>query len=650
MLSKFFGKIFRRNYAISQVHNIKTKTPVFNDWSLTKAVQEGYKANVWVYRAVSLIVRNVSHIPWMVKKDSVYLPDHHLSKLFSYPNPSVSKNDIWELFHSWLQLAGNSYAYKVKVNGQTQELWPLSPDRVLPEKSPDLTEWLAGYVLDKDNKKTKKEFKPEEILHLKFFNPANPLLGIGPLQAAAKVVDVDNDQTNWNKSTMQNRGVIDGVFTFEREFESIEDSDAVAENLNKKYGGSSNARKIAVLGGNAKYHRTAMTPQESDFSNARKDNRDEIFLAFGVPPQLGGSQESSTYNNYEVSILIFWFSTLIPILDDIKSEINFDFEAELGPGEEICFDLSGVKAIRKAMLDQAATAEKLFGMGVPFEQVNRIFEFNVEEFEGWETSYIRQADTAESKEDPVQSTVQKKSAQFKLVETRADDLETQIEKQSVKNQSVFYELLQEWEKIIFDAIDKNEGQDVEKKLDETKSDWFIGIETVFMESGLKFGMQIIEDQQRTAEDVLSNTLEQYLDEENYILTQYSFIAQSTVDAVLSHVVEGLAEGYSTAQLQQSIYDSGVFSEMRALRLARTITGNAANLGQLNGAKLTGATHKTWITASFGVRDSHEKMDNVKVEINDFFKVGGELARYPLDNRLTPAERVNCRCTLTYSIE
>jgi len=650
MLKKLFGKIFKRNYAISQIHNIKTATPVYSNWSLTKSVKEGYRSNVWVYRSVNLIVRNISNIPWKVKKDSVHLPDHHLSKLFKRPNPAISSNDIWELFISWLELAGNSYAYKVKVKDQTRELWPISPDRILPLKSPDLTQWIAGYVLDKDNKESKKNFLPEEILQLKFFNPANPLIGIGPLQAASKVVDIDNDQTDWNKSTMQNRGVIDGVFTFEREFESIQDADAISEALNKKYGGSSNARKLAVLGGNAKYHRTAMTPQESDFSSARKDNRNEIFIAFGIPPQLGGSQDASTYNNFEVSILIFWFTTLIPILEDIKSQLNFDFQDELKEGETISYDLSGVKAIRKAVLEQAKTAEILFNMGVPFDQINKVFDFDVEEFEGWEKSHVK----GENKND-VETETQNRddyssNKKFGLVEKRAEDTEKEIEKQSEKNQAVFYDLLQKWESIVFKAIDKNQGQDVETKLADTKEDWLKGLYSVVIDTGLKFGMDIIDKQQRAAEDELTKALNQYLDEENFILTEFSLIAQSTVDNVLKHIQDGLQEGYSSAQLQQSIYDSGVFSEMRALRLARTITGNAANLGQFQGARLTGATKKTWKTASFGVRDSHQDMDNVTVDINDFFVVGGELARYPLDNRLTPAERVNCRCTLVYSVE
>jgi len=644
MIKNFFGKIFKRNYSLAQIQNLKSPTPIYNNWKVLKAVKEGYKSNVSVYRAVNLIVKNLTAIPWSVKNEADVLPDHHLSKLFNFPNPSISNNDLWELFYSWLELAGNAYGLKIKVDNRTEEIWPISPDRLQPMQGVNIEEWIVGYMLDKGNKRTQREFDPSEILHLKFFNPANPFLGIAPLQAAAKTVDVDNDQLSWMKSTMQNMGVPSGVFTFERPFESLNDADAISKVLNKKYGGKDNARKLAVLGGNAKYHRTSLTPQESDFSKSRKDNRNEIFIAFGIPPQLGGSQESSTYNNFEVSILIFWFSTLIPILDDIKAGLNFSFKEELLPGEKICYDLSGVQAIRKAMLDRAETAEKLFKMGVPFEQVNRIFEFGVEEFDGWEKSYVnlRGGSTLEDAED-----IDSRSL-FTLVEHRSIP-EDEMEKESIKQSKKIKKLLSIQEKLIFSAIDKGDGFDAEKIIDSTLDEWKEKYTKLFIDTGVEFGKKIVVEK-RQIEDPLTLAIEVYLEEEVIVLTELSLINKTTSELITKHVSEGLQEGYSTAEIQQAILDSGTFSEARALRLARTITGNAANVGQLLGAQQTGANKKTWITAGFDVRDTHAALEGITIDINDTFNVGGFPGRYPLDNRLPPGERCNCRCSLSYSIE
>ena len=85
-------------------------------------------------------------------------------------------------------------------------------------------------------------------------------------------------------------------------------------------------------------------------------------------------------------------------------------------------------------------------------------------------------------------------------------------------------------------------------------------------------------------------------------------------------------------------------------LSRTITGTAANLGQLSSAELGGAKSKTWETAGFEVRDSHKRLDGVTVGINKKFHVGNEWAMFPMANNLSPKNRVNCRCAMTFGMD
>ena len=706
MFKKIIGKLFNRNIAVSQVQNIQSPTPVYNNWTLKKAVAEGYKSNTWVYRSVWLIVKNLVSVPWKVKRGTEILENHHLTELFKNPNKSISENDMWELVYSWLELCGNAYLVKIKTGGKTTELWPVSPDRLTPYRSPNVEDWIHSFVLDKDNKTTKKTYLPEEVLHLKFFNPADPFQGIGPLQAVSKAVDVDNDQTDWAKSTMQNRGVVDGIFSFERPFESITDADELAESINKKYSGKHNARKLGVVGGNAKYHRTALSPIESDFSKSRKDNRDEIFIAFGIPPQLGGAQESATYNNFEVSSLIFWFSTLIPILDDVKALLNFDFRDELTNGEEIVYELSGVQAIRKAMLDRAATAEILFNMGVPFDKINRIFDFGIEEFENWDKSYINQkgdGNGGTNNEKGVDDNSNNRSSdsghdnrfkksngnnnvhnkgdstgynggnrsynddnnngtddnngynrndngvckRFTLVENRT--MEEDLEKTAIKYSKKIEKLLAYQKKLVFAAIEKGEGSDAPGIIAGTEDKWIETYNKIFMEIAVEYGLKVVVEK-REVVDPLTESIQRYLDQEMLVLAEVSAISATTSALVVNQVREGLASGLTMSEIQQALVDTGSFSAQRALMLSRTISANAGNLGSLNGAGITGATHKTWLISSGNVRDTHKAVSNVTIPINDLFTVGGEKARFPADNRLSPEERVNCRCGLTYSIE
>jgi len=324
-------------------------------------------------------------VPWQVTNEEGEATGSHLTDLFNYPNPHVTRQDLFELLASWQQLTGNAYIKKVMAGGRTAELWPISPDRIHPIPSKAIDEWILGYALDM---KKGVEFEPEDIIHLKLFNPANPIIGIAPLEAIGKTVDVDNAQEDWNKSAMDNQGQVSGIFSFKQTFNSQDQTDAIAEKINEKYAGPANARRIGVVGGEASYIRTAMTPNEMDFQASRKFNRDHICMAFGVPPQYLGSQESSTYNNYQTSEMVFWVQTVIPLLDDMADAFNHSFREELSPGETLTYNISQVPAMRQALFDRAKTAKTLFEMGVPFSSLNSVFNFGIDEFPEWDTSHV----------------------------------------------------------------------------------------------------------------------------------------------------------------------------------------------------------------------------------------------------------------------
>lgn len=607
----------QRNYAVASGYRAtKSPKPIYTTWTIERAVAEGYKANPWVYRSVYLKAKAGSSVPWyVVDEKGEKIDGHPITTLFKRPNPFLSRQDLFELIISWLELSGNSYLKKIKVNGRTEELWPISPDRAHPIPSTDTAEWFAGFALDKSKK---VDIKPEDMIHHKYFNPANPLLGIAPLEAVAKTVDIDNGQKDFNKATTQNRGVIDGYFVFDKEFGSQQDTDAVREKLNEVH---RNKRTFGVLGSNAKYIRTALTPAEMDFIDSGKANREEVFIAFGVPPVYAGIMDGATMNNYKTSELIFWFGTMLFLLDDMKDTFNFSLADEIGEGNELVYDLSNVPAIREAMLAKTKTAKGLFEMGVPFEQLNKVFGFGFEEFEGWDVSNPGKG---------AGDTITNDSAtreKFTLVEVRSDENELAISREATKNAPAIFDVLQTQQEAVFDALNEGRGADVDEIIEDTRGLLTAVVSRIYIASSVSLGTQVVLEQ-RALEDILAAEVAKYLKEERTILTEVSYINATTVDKILDHVRSAIDTGMTTTELQQAIIDSGIFNEKRALMLSRTISGTASSIGQFKGAEIAGADQKTWSTAGFEVRDSHKKMEGKTIPINDFFTVGKDKAMFP----------------------
>lgn len=103
--------------------------------------------------------------------------------------------------------------------------------------------------------------------------------------------------------------------------------------------------------------------------------------------------------------------------------------------------------------------------------------------------------------------------------------------------------------------------------------------------------------------------------------------------------------YNSAFVRQLQRDLGYQYEWEATRFARTETGHIQSAGQFEVYKRNGVQGKEWITATFGVRPTHQEMNRVRVRMDEDFDVNGNPAAYPMDWRLPPEESCNCRCDI-----
>lgn len=98
-------------------------------------------------------------------------------------------------------------------------------------------------------------------------------------------------------------------------------------------------------------------------------------------------------------------------------------------------------------------------------------------------------------------------------------------------------------------------------------------------------------------------------------------------------------------------DSEYFvSDDRALLGALNEANAIIGYDELEEAIADGATYKIWVTEKDNkVRETHKAVSGKKVEIDEYFEVGGERLLYPRDevNCDNLAEIANCRCHLTF---
>ena len=640
----------QRNESIADkyyVQRVKSSPASYKKWTIENAVKEGYTSSGWVYRAVSLTMKNAASVPWMVyDKNGEPVPDHHLSRLLKKPNASFSAQDSIEMITAWLELGGEAFWVKIKAGAETRELWLYSPDRMNPIPATEKGKLVDGWLFDD---KPDADLIAENVIHLKYLDPANPIRGISPLMAAARTVDVDNEQQDWNKEAMQNRGVMDGFFSFKSDINETQFA-TYRQKIKEMFTGKKNARAPGVIGSQATYQAIGMKPAEMDFLESRKFSREEIFMILGVPLPLAGSSDAMTYNNYQSSLRIFWESKILPLLDDIKDALNNGFSDELGDGFWIGYDKSGIAALSEDVASAVESAERLFNMGVPFKELNKRFKLGIEEFAGWDQSFNGKTDAAmATRNDPGTSS----GAVFPyMVEIRAEDALIQ---RDAAAENVLAPALTAAFKIqqtaVFDALQR--GRDPREALDDTAIHVQNAIDGVTRDLVIDFalntlvtkrGMNPAMETRDVVEDQTMVIVDAMIQEEQIALVESGYITTGTAQMIMEQVRQGVIDGASVNQIQQAIIDVAAFSPERALRVARTASGTMQSIGQLAAGVAVGATKKTWQNSGFNVRERHIARNGETVPIEGEFSGG---LRYPLDIRADADDRINCRCSMTF---
>ena len=406
--------------------------PAWSEWTTEKANQHGLKASAVVYACVRKLSTAAASVPWKVEQRKgdkwVPVPNHPIEMLLSHPNPFMTRQDLIERLTQHLNLGGNGIWHTVTNKGVPVELWPLMPDRVTPVPAP--RKYISHYEYDLGGGESKR-LTPKEIIHFQFADPSNPYWGISPLQAVAKVVDTDVEAVAWNKVSLQNRAVPDGVFMVNAPNATNQQWEEARAQVRRRY--LEKGREPWVVF-NVDYKQMSLSPVEMDFLNSRKFAREEIASVFGVLPILIGAMDGTTYNNIHVAKRIFWEDTIIPFLDDVRDSLKLTLLPYFDPTANdntvpdeyrIVYDLSNIAALQDNYGKKVKNAKLLFDMGLPMKQINQRLELGFLD-EDIPDSAVRNVESvnAVSEVDPLAEDYDPKSVAVALVTKRLEPIVT----------------------------------------------------------------------------------------------------------------------------------------------------------------------------------------------------------------------------------
>lgn len=288
---------------------------------------QGVKQNEWLAVSLMRIADAIIFAKWKIVDKATGKPveDQELPvvKIFKNPNSFQLYTDFTELLvWHWLT-TGNAFVLSAERSplGNPTKLFLLRPDRI--KIVPDPIRFIAGYEYFTAGltEKNAVKFMPEQITHIKFSNPTDTYWGMGKVEAAERVYNMDIASAEYGWRFFLNGAVAGTILTTEKTL-APEVRNQIMAAWDERHRGHERAHNMTLLEGGLEIKDRGMSPKEADFLETRKASREAILALFGVQPLKAGITEGSNRATAFVQERSWQRDTVMPLLRRLEAKYS----------------------------------------------------------------------------------------------------------------------------------------------------------------------------------------------------------------------------------------------------------------------------------------------------------------------------------------
>lgn len=277
-------------------------------FSIVKQIYEAFGSVEWhLYRKTSVRDKN--------RRQEVIT--HGFLDVWNMPNPFMTGRMFRETCCQHLDLVGETFFVLIKAMGVIYEMWPVRPDRMHPVKHPK--KFLTGWVY-KGPDGEEVPLNLDDVVQIKYPNPADPYRGMGPVQTSLFDVDAAKYSAEWNRNFFINGAQPGGVIKVPYK---MSDPEWLAFNKrwNSMHQGVAAAHRVAILE-NADWIDTKFSMEDMQFVELRNLPRELIREAFAFPKPMLGTVDDVNRANADAGKEIMAENQTAPRLARWKDIVN----------------------------------------------------------------------------------------------------------------------------------------------------------------------------------------------------------------------------------------------------------------------------------------------------------------------------------------
>ena len=379
-MTTWYERIARRLFPVGQA--VVEATDMAQGRDNERYAPEAYghyvATNTAVYACANLRAKNLAKLPIRIYKraangERVEVQSGRLFDLLQSVNPHWTFRRLIRMTEMTLTAYGQ--CFWILENGVTapvtavppKEIWWAHPSKMRVVPHPE--EYVSGFIYD--DGATKIPFAANEVIWLRYDNPADEYAGLSPIAAARQAIETAHGAIASNRAVFTNGMQLSGVMGPADKTQNLsrEQAETLAMLLERRFRGAEKAHRVAVLTQPVAFTPMSLTPKDVEFLGMMKWGMREVCTVFGVPPELVGDHEHATYSNIESAMKSLWTDTLIPEASMIADELTEQLVPLFGKeADEVEFDLSDIETLQEDRGEVIDQVVKLVGVGVPLNR------------------------------------------------------------------------------------------------------------------------------------------------------------------------------------------------------------------------------------------------------------------------------------------
>jgi len=363
----------------------------FTDGVVGDQLKESYANSVWVQRAIKFVAGPISAVPLCFYEGDTEVESPELHAFWQRPAVGLTFSEFVTASVGWLKLKGEVFYLLgddalVPFPEQQRQWSPLIVAR--PDAMDHVVQngELVGWRY-RDAQGKQHPLLPDQVIHVRAWNPYDAWRGLGELEAAYIAADADYLAGKFERNLMRNNGDR-GPIVSATNGVTDEQRDAIVAALRQKaYSTAAGNFRPLFLTNDVKVQDPQVLAPDANFVASRLHKRHEIMLAFGVPPSMADVVASYSVGSASDRFRLIE-DTCMPASAQLADAIGRVASRQTGRSLVAEFDWDEHTVMQQVRAERLASAKDLFDRGWAWQEINDYLRLGAKPFRGWERRYL----------------------------------------------------------------------------------------------------------------------------------------------------------------------------------------------------------------------------------------------------------------------